>query len=139
MNIHPKFHIIDDDPELLWKFTAYMEQVVKHARIDYLRRQKHQNHETALDPSYEELLYYEDQIPSSKHEFDFLEDKLATAFSCLNLLRQQILTLIFVEGFSAMEAAEKLGCTVNYVYLQKHRALKSLRDQLMDGGCNCGE
>jgi DNA-directed RNA polymerase specialized sigma24 family protein len=35
--------------------------------------------------------------------------------------------------------AERLNCSVDYVYLQKHRALKKLRDLLMDGGGHDGK
>jgi RNA polymerase sigma factor (sigma-70 family) len=82
----------------------------------------------------DEALRYEDPLPISKSEFEFEEDKLSKAFSDLNILRRELLTLIFVEGLTAQETADRLGLTVEYVYLQKHRALKALRDQLMDEG-----
>jgi RNA polymerase sigma factor (sigma-70 family) len=142
MDIPSRFVIEDDDLDLLRRFTAYMELVVSHARIDYLRRQNYRNREVALErlPE-EETGGYELPLLTNGggNEFDFEEGRLGAAFSRLNLLRQRILTLTFVEGLSAREVADKLNCSVDYVYLQKHRTLKKLRDQLMEGGDKRGE
>ena len=135
MNITPRFVIKDDDLDLLWRFTAYMELLVSHAKIDYLRRQRYKQREVPYGQLImDESAGYEDPLPVSPDQFDFSEKKLADAFSKLNSLRRQILTLIFVEGLSAQEVADKLGCSVDHVYLQKHRTLKKLRDQLMEEG-----
>jgi len=139
MVIQPRFIIEDDDLDLLRRFTAYMEWVVTHAGIDYYRRQAFRERESSLEQYPQDTLSYEDPLPQSKGEFEFAEDKLSKAFVNLNLLRRRILTLIFVQGLSAQDTADKLGCSVDYVYLQKHRALKALRDQLMDGGDKRGE
>jgi len=139
MNIPSRFAIEDDDLGLLGRFTVWMEWVVIHAAADYLRRQSHLEHEVSLEqPEFEDLIY-EDPFPASKDEFEFQEDKLARAFSGLTLLRRRILTLIFVEGLPVREVADKLGCSADYVYLQKHRTLKAMRDYLMEGGSSCGE
>ena len=140
MNIFPRFVIEDDDLDLLWRFTAYIKLLVIHAKIEYLRKQGHLKKEIPSDRLIiDESVGYEDPLPISPDEFDFIEEKLADAFSKLNSLRRQILTLIFVEGLSAQEVADKLNCSVDYVYLQKHRALRKLRDQLMEEGDRCGE
>ena len=140
MEIIPRFVIEDDDLDLLWRFTAYMELLVSHAKVDYLRRQRYNQREILLEQSdMDTVAGYEDPLPISTDEFEFEEDKLAEAFYRLTLLRRQILTLTFVEGLSAQEVADKLNCSVDYVYKQKHRALKALRDQLMDGGEKRGE
>jgi RNA polymerase sigma factor (sigma-70 family) len=131
VNTTLRFIIEDDNPELLGRFTAWMTLVVKNARIDYLRRQRYQNHEVSVWPSPEsDPLYIEDF--STADEFDFTEDKLSAAFARLNETRRKILTLIFVEGLAAQEVADALACSVDYVYKQKHRALKMLRDQIID-------
>ena len=137
MNIVPRFTIEDDDPVLLGRFTVWMERVVVHAAADYIRRQGYRKREVLELPSEEPS--YEDPFPVSNDDFDFAEDKLAEAFLNLTLLRQRILTLVFVEGLPALEVADKLGCSVDYVYKQKHKALKKLRDQLMEGGDGRGE
>jgi len=135
MEILPRFIIEDDDLDLLWRFTAWMEQAVRHSKADYLRKQGRRQKEVHIEqPDIAESAVYEAPLPFSPGEFDFEEEKLANAFSRLALLRRQILTLIFVDDLSAQEVADKLGCPVGYVYLQKHRALKALRDQLMEGG-----
>jgi DNA-directed RNA polymerase specialized sigma24 family protein len=133
MYISPLFTVEDDDLDLLRRFTAYMELVVTHARIDFFRRRDNKKQEISLDQlPPDEIPVCEDPLPVSEDGFDFEDDGLSNAFSKLNLLRKQLLTFIFVEGLFARETADRLGCTVDYVYLQKHRALKALRDQLMD-------
>ena len=139
MQISAKFIIEDDNLALLWQFTAWMEQVIARAGIDYRRRQKHRNHESYLEESTQSILSYEDPLPVNRTEFEFTEDKLSEAFGKLKLLRRQILALTFVEGLSAQETADRLNCSVDYVYLQKHRALKALRDHLIEGGGKRGE
>lgn len=136
MKILPRFTMEDDDLDLLWQFTAWMEQVVTHAATDYLRRQRYLKSEVSFEQSSLDALSYETPLPANKSDFDFAESKLANAFSNLNLLRRQILKLTFVDGLLAREAAERLNCSVDYVYLQKYRALKALRDQLMGGDKN---
>ena len=139
MDIPSRFTVKDDDPDLLWRFTAYIREVVKYARLEFLRKLEYQKREAPLEQSDTDMLSYESPLPADKDDFDFAEDKLSQAFSKLNLMRRRMLTLIFVEGLSAQETADRLGCSVDYVYLQKHRALKALRDQLMDRGGKHGE
>ena len=79
-----------------------------------------------------EMLKYEDPPIVPENDFAFDMKNLSQAFSKLTLMRRRILTLIFVEELSAPEVADKLGCSVDYVYLQKHRTLKKLRNQLME-------
>jgi RNA polymerase sigma factor (sigma-70 family) len=134
MKIQPRFIIEDDDLDLLWRFTAYIKQVVNYARLEYLRKSKKQIQEIPLSQAPPETLSYEVSTSVINDEFDFEEEKLAQAFTKLPLLRQQILISLFVEGLSAQETADKFNCSVDYVYLQKHRTLKKLRDQLMDEG-----
>jgi RNA polymerase sigma factor (sigma-70 family) len=128
----------DDAGELLWRFTAYIELAVKHARIDYLRKHNRRNTEVSIEliPEHE-LGSYEDSMPTGGNSgFDFEDENIAAAFSRLSSLRRDILTLVFCEGLSAGETADRLGCSAEHVYLHKHRALKALRDQIINGGEN---
>jgi len=134
MKIDPGFTIEDDDLDLQRQFTAYVREVVKYARYEYFRKLKYHGYEIPLDDAPDDVLIYEDPPPASNGEFDFTEEKLSKAFSGLKSLRREILTLIFAEGLSAQETADRLGCSVDQVYLQKHRTLKALRDQLMEEG-----
>jgi len=139
MYIKPRFVIEDDDMDLLWIFTAYVSKVVRYAKLEYLRNQKHYVSETPLDLLPPEMLSYEDSYLSQKDAFVFEDDALTNAFNKLGSLRQEILICVFLEGLSAQETADRLGCSVENVYLHKHRALKKLRDQLMEGGDQNGK
>ncbi len=137
MNFTPRFVIEDDDPAMRGRFTKWMVEVVKHAAYDYLRRHENQQQNTyGLTPP--DHAGCENQTPASDG-FDFEEERLSQAFSGLSLLRRRILTLTFVEGLTAQETADRLGCKVEDVYLQKHRVIKKLRDLLMEGGGEHGK
>jgi RNA polymerase sigma factor (sigma-70 family) len=138
MDIPPRFLIEEDDPDLLRRFSAYIRKVVKYARLEYCRGLDYRTREISLDEAPPPLAY-EDPPPGSPDDFSFTEDRLSEAFARLSLLRQRILTLVFAEGLPALEVAGRLNCSVDYVYLQKHRALKKLRNQLMEGCDNRGE
>jgi len=139
MYIPPRFIIEDDDTDLLRRFTAYIKGTIRYSKLEYYRKFETSTKESPLDDFPPELLSYEDTLMSDPDELSFEDAQVSAAFSNLNTIRQQILTLVFVEGLSALETAERLGCSVDYVYLHKHRALKKLRDQLMEGGDGHGE
>jgi len=125
------------DDDLRNRFTAYMQKVVYHAKVDYMRRKKAQYPRAEIDAAEAPSLSYEqDYRLASDAEFDFEEQRLADSFASLPLIRKQILKLLFVEGLTAMEVAEELGCSLDYVYTNKRRALQKLRDQLEEGGEN---
>jgi RNA polymerase sigma factor (sigma-70 family) len=52
---------------------------------------------------------------------------LATIYTAINSLGEEVLQKAFMEGKSTKEIAEELGMTENAVYITKSRALKSLR------------
>jgi len=123
------------DDDLRNRFTAYMQKVVYHAKVDYIRRKKAQRPNDAVCAAETPALSYEQDFRlASDADFDFEEQRLADSFASLPLIRKQILKLLFVEGLTAMEVAEELGCSLDYVYSNKRRALQKLRGQLREGG-----
>jgi len=128
-------YIFDDsEHELIAQFTAFMTSVVRSAKIDYIRRQRHWNREISMDVLPEapvDLQWFEALFETG---FDFEEERLSRAFSELPVLRQRILEMAFVKRLSAQEIAQRLNCSVKYIYNQKHAALKKLRDILLKGG-----
>lgn len=56
--------------------------------------------------------------------------QLRKALSRLPARDQEVLNLRFLEGLSSAEAAEVLGCSLQNLYLQVHRALQKLRKEL---------
>ncbi|MCL2343192.1 MAG: sigma-70 family RNA polymerase sigma factor [Firmicutes bacterium] len=137
MHIPPRFTIEDDDLILLWRFSDWIEQVVTHASTEYLRSQRFRKQEISLEEAPQEKLSYEENLPAM--EFEFTDGRLSEAFDELKQLRQQILTFRYVDGLSSSEIADKLGCPVDTVYSQKSRALKKLRDQLIEEHKNHGK
>lgn len=128
-----------DDP-LRGRFTAWLNTTLIHARSKFLKSQKPVQDIAYLEDmpaeSIEDPTDYFSSIERSPNDFDFEEERLSKAFYELPLMRREVLRLLFVEELSPEEISEKLHCSLNYVYLQKSRALKKLRESLEEGGEN---
>lgn len=70
----------------------------------------------------------------TKSEFEFEEERLAETFSKLPLMRKRILTMLFVENISPDEISKKLNCSPQYIYNQRYKALRALRNELDKDG-----
>ena len=124
------------DDDLRNQFTAFIQKVVYHAKVDYIRRktaQSKKGNKPSL-PEWHDTSYEQNFRLAPQNEFDFEEQRLADSFAALPLMRRQILTLLFAQGLTAMEVAEELGCSLDYVYSNKRRALQRLQEQLREGG-----
>lgn len=121
------------------RFTAWLETMVRRARIDYLRKQNIPMDIVSLENlmKEEELVADEDwtaQLLFSQDDFHFKEEKLAAAYAELPLMRRQILKLLFVDELKMDEIAKKLNCSPNYVSKSKQRAIAFLRKRLTEAG-----
>jgi len=116
-------------------YTAYIERVAGFARKEYLRTLSHRPKEVSLEEQSEEILaLVEDRY--FPDEFDFAEERLSRAMNDMALLRRQVLVLACLQGLPAREIAERLGCTVGYVYKEKHFALRGLKEKEEDKNCD---
>lgn len=104
------------------------------AKLDYIRKVKQRAQEIYLeDLEIEPYVDFEEQYVkaySNTQSFEFEEEKLANAFLSLPLMRQRVLEMLFIEELSAIEIAQKMNCSVKYVYDQKYLALQKLRKSL---------
>lgn len=124
--------------ELRARFTRWLEVTLHRAKVDYVRKLEREKKMVYVEQLPEEYLV-EDQaeakwIRSFTDTFDFEEDQLAHAFYRLTILRQKILTMLFVEEKSPNEIADQLGCSVRHVYKQRSLALDKLREMLEKDG-----
>ena len=127
-----------DEPDVLRaRFTKWLEKLIKNARIDYLRQLKNVPETISIDSLFEDEQLVGDSdvtISDSKTAFDFEEERLAKAFYELPLMKRRILEMMFVEEIKPEEIAKRLNCSAQYVYNQRSRAIKKLREQLNKGG-----
>lgn len=116
--------------ELRYRFTAWLEVVVKRAKIDYIRQLRRRVKEISLDSDSltNKLVYEQQEIHSD--EFDFDNGKLSRLFEKLSSSKKRVLILLFVHNLEPEEVADKLGCTVQHVYNQRSTALKELRKNM---------
>lgn len=127
-----------DEPDILRaRFTTWLEKLIKNARIDYLRQFKNIPEIISINDLFENEQLVGDSdvtISDSKAAFDFEEERLAKAFYELPLMKRRILEMLFVEDIKPEEIAKRLNCSAQYVYNQRLRAIKKLREQLSKGG-----
>ena len=119
--------------EIRAMYTTYIGRVAGYARQEYLRNLLHHPQEIPLEELPEDTL----ALVQDKHfpeEFELAEDRLSQAVNELPLLRRQVLSMLFVEQLTALEIAERLGCSAGFVYKEKHRALKKIRAVMEDSG-----
>lgn len=114
------------DP-LRGKFTRFLQESIKHCKIDYLR--KSERRPVPLD-----LLW---QFQADHHResttaqgFDFQWEALGEAYRSLPRSYQEVLFLLLVKELTPQEAANQLHCPVEQVYVRKSRAIKLLRKKL---------
>lgn len=72
-------------------------------------------------------------LRSRPNTFEFEEERLATAFAQLPDIRQQVLKYTFIDEMNTTEISELLGCRPEYVRIIRHRAIKRLRQLLLEG------
>ncbi|MDO4286412.1 MAG: sigma-70 family RNA polymerase sigma factor [Eubacteriales bacterium] len=126
--------------ELRARFTGWLETTVYRAKLNYIRKTSQKIETVSIEEVAESSLVSGSQEQewcrhlSPKDAFDFEEEKLAKAFAELPLMRQRILTMLFVEEKKPDEIAAKLNCSIQHVYNQRSLALKKLRTMLAEGG-----
>lgn len=126
--------------ELKARFTAWLEAVVKHAKVDYVRKYKQSAETISLESVPEEFLLSEESEEKwirafrKPSPYDFEEARLTKAFLELPLKRRKVMELLFLEDLSEAETAKRLNCSVQYVRNQRCIALKKLRSSLTEGG-----
>ena len=128
----------EDRDELRARFTGWLDTMLYRAKLKYIDKHRQAYEVVSLDEIPAELIedpvdYYA-KVEQSNKDFDFEEGKLSRVFSELPLMRREVLRLLFAEEKTPEEISYQLHCSVNYVHLQKSRALNKLRAQLMEGG-----
>ena len=122
--------------ELKGRFTVWLEKVVRNAKINYIKKLKCEPQLVYLEEIPELVLTTQSSSDEvyTKSEFEFEEERLSKAFSKLPLMRKRILTMLFVENISPDEISKRLNCSPQYVYNQRYKALKALKNELDKGG-----
>ena len=113
------WHNIEDFDHAQSSFKNWMLTVTRFKAIDLLRKHAKERDNTTFDEAHQ--VVYED-----KHE-TLWQSEWAVLIKDLDEKDQQLLTLIYVEGYSAEEAAQIMQTNRNNVYNRISRAKKRLR------------
>lgn len=129
-----------ESDELRARFTAWMNILLYRARLKFIRKEKRRIPTISLDELEEEGVIVADsdvfrnQFKREEKFFDFEEERLAKAFAELPIKRQRILEMLFIEEKKPHQIAKELNCSEAYIYNEKHRALKKLREVIKKDG-----
>ena len=121
-----------DRDELRARFTAWLDTLIRRAKLDYLRKYHIPLEIISLEELHEENMPISEDVWMRKmlfeeDDFCFEEERLAKAYAELPLLRKQILKLMYVDELEVKEIARLLNCSAQYVSNQKQKGLKHLR------------
>ncbi len=134
MSYDTKFPVSEDRDVLRAEFTAWLNTVLHRARLNYIRSLSREVETVSIaEPFVEDIPANTDPyilMVQRMKEFDFQEERLSKAFLELPLMRREVLRLLFVEERTPGEIAQILHCSEDYVYSQKSKALKRLRERL---------
>ena len=114
------------DP-LRGKFTRFLQESIKHCKIDYLR--KSERRPVSLETLWQFQVNHHRES-SSTQGFDFQWEALGEAYRSLPRSYQEVLFLLLVKELTPQEAAIQLHCPVEQVYVRKSRAIRLLRKKL---------
>ena len=128
-----------DRDELRARFTAWLDTLIRRAKLDYLRKYHIPIEFISLEELREENMPISEDVWMRKmlfeeDDFCFEEERLAKAYAELPLLRKQILKLMYVDELEVKEIARLLNCSAQYVSNQKQKGLKHLRKCMTEGG-----
>ena len=128
-----------DRDELRARFTAWLDTLIRRAKLDYLRKYHIPIEIISLEELREENMPITEDVWMRKmlfeeDDFCFEEERLAKAYAELPLLRKQILKLMYVDELEVKEIARLLNCSAQYVSNQKQKGLKHLRKCMTEGG-----
>ena len=117
-----------DDNVIRRQFTKYVEKILFHSKVDYIRMiSRYKSREVLMDELPEDLVVHE----ASAQENPYSE-RLDTAISMLPERKKKLLICFYVHGMEVTEIASLFGYKVSYVYKLKHEILSTLRAALLD-------
>ncbi len=117
----------NESNDLLYRFTAWIELVVKRAKIDYIRHHIKAKDEVSFDDDILKNTVVSDRNIDSNTNIEFCNERLAKAFDKLSANRKKILIMLYIERIPPEEIAKEYGYTLRYVYNIKMRAITDLR------------
>ena len=117
-----------DDSILRRKFTKYVEKMLFHSKVDYVRMvSRYKNREVLMNELPEDLVVQEGSAQENPYS-----ERLDTAISMLPERKKKLLICFYVHGMGVTEIASLFGYKVSYVYKLKHETISALREALLD-------
>ncbi len=134
----------DEYDKLRAEFTAWLDTLIRRAKLNYIQKEKRQLETISLDnlPDIDEIAYHDSEtlrITIQIDDFEFEEERLANAYAELPLMRRQILKMLFVDEMKPGEIAKRLNCSPEYVSHQRYKGLRYLRKKMTEGGDENGQ
>lgn len=117
-------------------FLSWILRLTTNQAIDHIRRRKRRRQEP-LDETY---LTETEGAPVEPASFDTgsavraqeIEDRIRGSLGLLSQMQRKVFLMRHFEGYSLAEIAEDLHCTVGSVKVHLFRAMKKMRDELIE-------
>lgn len=118
-----------DDDKTFAQFTLKIEQVIFHARVDYLRHMSRLQAQEDLESMLPEALIYvsEPDVRDETLEDISSDERLIKAIKALRPQEKQVMTYTVIHELSMKETATLAGVTLDNEYKLRRAAIKKLR------------
>lgn len=102
---------------VLARFIKYMEVVLIHKRIDYIRKISKINE-------------FEEELTDYKVKQETISEREFLDLDVLNKKEKELLELLYVKGFSYKEISKLTNVSVKALELRRYRAIQKLKSKM---------
>lgn len=119
-----------DNDELKNRFTAWLETVLKNAKLNYLHKELKRIRTMISLENYNTDEFWCETEEARCEDFFFENEKVYNAYKELSDMQKKVLTMLFIQDMSIVEISKTLGVSYAYVKKVKCIAIKKLRKKL---------
>lgn len=119
-----------DNDELKNRFTAWLETVLKNAKLNYLHKELKRIRTMISLENYNTDEFWCETEEARCEDFFFENEKVYNAYKELSDTQKKVLTMLFIQDMSIVEISKTLGFSYAYVKKVKCIAIKKLRKKL---------
>lgn len=119
-----------DNDELKNRFTAWLETVLKNAKLNYLHKELKRIRTMISLENYNIDEFWCETEEARCEDFFFENEKVYNAYKELSDMQKKVLTMLFIQDMSIVEISKTLGVSYAYVKKVKCIAIKKLRKKL---------
>ena len=102
---------------VLARFIKYMEVVLVHRRIDYIKKLS-------------KIKEYEGELKDYQENQKFISEKDYSILDFLNKKERELFEMLYIKGFTYKEISKMTNVSVKALELRRYRAVQKLKDKM---------